>query len=36
LRRIAPNLRAAGINVEFLGNTGSNRDRLIVIRQPIQ
>jgi hypothetical protein len=36
LRRIAPNLRAVGINVEFLGNTGSNRDRLIVIRQPIQ
>jgi hypothetical protein len=36
LRRIAPNLRAVGINVEFLGNTGSNRHRLIVIGRRVQ
>lgn len=33
LRRIAPNLRAVGVNVEFLGNKGSNRNRLIIIGQ---
>jgi hypothetical protein len=36
LRRIAPNLRAVGVNVEFLGNTGRNRERLIVVRRFVQ
>lgn len=31
LRRIAPNLRAVGVHVEFLGNAGKSRARLICL-----